>query len=236
MKILKRKIGLLVAALVLAAALVMVVGSPWQTNASCEGDVSWKIHNVIDDSSTTDTKGGKTTDTQSISSRTEQNSNNGQSITDNQTHYTNADGSSHEHEDIYYSDSEGKRCDSDGMPMTHHHTKDDDTDSKGNTKEHIEEIEEKNGKCVKSVRDFEWNAKGKLIKDTGWVDTEIPCSKYNLRVNFKGTKSLANMTATYGPNNIIVHLEDKGKIYEGKYESVLDGRVSGSATAPSPGW
>jgi hypothetical protein len=146
--------------------------------------------------------------------------------TDNTTHYTNADGSSHEHEDINYSDSEGKRCDSDGLPMKESHTRDEDTDSKGNTKEHIEEIKEKNRKCVKWVWDREWDSKGKLVKENEST-TEIPCSKYNLQVSFNGTKSSGNMTAVYGPNTIIIHLEDKGKIYEGKYESVLAGNVKG---------
>jgi hypothetical protein len=226
MKTLKRNAGLLAAALVLAAVLILAVGSQSPVKAGCGSDVSWQIWNELDDRQTSDTQNGRTTDTQDLASRSEQHSDNGQDSSDTQTNHVNPDGSSHEYEEFNYSDSEGKGCNSDGVPWRGDSRREDDKDSKGNRKQHHEEIIEKNGKCEKYVRDREWDSKGKLIKDVV-TRTEIPCSKYNLQINFKGTKSLANMTATYGPNNIIVHLEDKGKIYEGKYESVLDGNVSG---------
>jgi|WetSurMetagenome_2_1015567.scaffolds.fasta_scaffold21297_3 hypothetical protein len=226
MKTLTRKVGLLSVALLLASVLILTIGAPRQASAGCGSDVTWSIWNVLDSRQTSDTQNGRTVDTQDTSSRSEHHSDNGQDWNDTQTNHVNPDGSSHDHEESSYSDSEGKGCSSDGIPWKFTDKSDVDKDSKGNRKEHSESIEEKNGKCFKWVRDREWDSKGKLIKDVKST-TEIPCSKYNLQVNFKGTKVLANMTATYGPNNIIVHLEDKGKIYEGKYESVLDGNVTG---------
>jgi hypothetical protein len=228
MKALTRKVGLLAAALVLTVVFILAVGSPRHANAGCGSDVTWNIWNELDSRQASDTKGGQTSNTQDLSSRSEHQSNNGQTWTDNQSSHNNADGSSHSHEESAYSDSEGKGCNSSGIPWKWTSHRDDDTDSKGNRKEHTEAIEEKNGKCIKYVRDREWDNKGNLIKDIKSM-TEIPCSKYNLQVTWKGNYTLPNgaQTMTFGPNTVVVHLEDKGSTYEGKYESVFDGKVSG---------
>jgi hypothetical protein len=203
-----------------------VVDSQRTANARCGFDVSWNIWNETDSRSTSDLKGGRMNRTSDWSSRSEQHSNNGQDSTSTDTNHVNTDGSGHYRGEFDYSDSEGKGCNSEGVPNKSESTREEDTDSEGNRKDHYVDIVEKNGKCIKYIRDREWDSKGKLIKQTD-TETEIPCSKYNLQVTFNGTKSLGNMTAVYGPNTVVVHLEDKGKIYEGKYESVLDGRVTG---------
>jgi len=226
MKTLTRKVGLLSVALLLASVLILTIGAPRQASAGCGSDVTWSIWNVLDSRQTSDTQNGRTVDTQDTSSRSEHHSDNGQDWNDTQTNHVNPDGSSHDHEESSYSDSEGKGCSSDGIPWKFTDKSDVDKDSKGNRKEHSESIEEKNGKCFKWVRDREWDSKGKLIKDVKST-TEIPCSKYNLQVTFNGTFSSAAGTMVFGPNTVVVHLEDKGKLYEGKFESVFDGRVTG---------
>jgi hypothetical protein len=229
MKTLYRKTGLLAASLALTAIVLLISGSQRQVYAGCGADVTWQISSVSDFRQTSDTQNGRTVETQDASHRSENHSDNGQDSTRTETYHRNADGSSHYHGEFNTSDLEGKGCypDADGTTFRGDNTQDKDTDSKGNTKEHIEEIIEEHGKCIKAVRDREWDSMWKLVKDTGWVKTEVPCSKYNLQITFNGTKSLANMTATYGPNTILVHLEDKGSTYKGKYKSMLDGNVSG---------
>jgi hypothetical protein len=229
MKTIVQKVGLLVGALILAAILLLVGGSQSQVSAGCGADVTTQIWSESDFRQTSDTQNGRTVTTQDASNRSVHHTDNGQDSTRTETYHKNADGSSHYHGEFNYSDLEGKGCydAADGTTFRGDNTQDKDTDSKGNTKEHIEEIIEEHGKCMKNVRDLEWDSMWRLVKDTGWVSTEVPCSKYNLQISFNGTKSSGNMTATYGPNTILVHLEDKGSTYEGKYKSVLDGEVSG---------
>jgi hypothetical protein len=221
-----RKIGTLAAAMVLAAVLILVVDSPRNASAGCGADVTLNIWSETDSRETSDLKGGRMNRTSDWSSRSTIHSDNGQDSTSTNTNHVNTDGSGHYRGESDYSDSEGKGCYSEGVPNKSESTREEDTDSEGNRKDHYVDIVEKNGKCIKYVRDREWDSKGKLIKQTD-TETEIPCSKYNLQITFNGTLSKPGATVVYGPNTIIVHLEDKGKIYEGKYESVLDGNVSG---------
>jgi hypothetical protein len=236
MKTLTRKIWVFSTVIILAILLSGARGLPTRTYNECERNTSWSIWSVLDDRQTSDTVGGKTTETQDVSSRSEQHSSRGEETTDTQINRVNPDGSTHDHEETTYSDPEGKGCSSDGIPQKSRHSRDDDTDSKGNRKEHAEEIIEKNGKCVKNVRDWEWDAKGKLIKDTGWVSTDVPCSMYNLEVLYKGSIDVTHSIITYGPSTAVIQLEDKGDSYAGKLESVFDakmtGKCNGSGTFP----
>ncbi len=240
MNTLYRKIGLLATALILAAMLILMGGSQRLVIAGCGADVTWQISSESDFRETSDTQNGRTVNTQDVSHRVELHSDNGQDSTHTETYHRNADGSSHYHGEFNTSDLEGKGCydDADGTTWRGDNTQDKDTDSKGHTKEHIEEIIERHGKCEKAVRDREWDAKGNLIKDTGWVRTEIPCSKYNLEVSMKGSISLPGLAEIkYGPNKAIVHLEKTGdRSYAGKYEGRFDveasGKCSGSGVYP----
>jgi len=226
MKTLSRKAGLLATALTLAGGLILLVGQQRPTYARCGADVTSTISSELDISQTSDTVGGQTTKTQYISHRVDISSDNGEDLSLRQTSQKYGDGSYHGHQEAHYTDSEGKGCYSDGIPQKGDNSGDDDVDSKGNRKQHYEDIIEKNGKCEKIFTDREWDRKGKLIKDVT-TTTEIPCSKYNLQVTFNGTFSSAAGTMVFGPNTVVVHLEDKGKLYEGKFESVFDGRVTG---------
>jgi hypothetical protein len=85
----------LICAAVLAAAVV-----PGRAQATDPRDVSWWIHNEIDDRQTSDTVNGVTTETQSFTSTTHATSSDGESVDDVQTHQTNADGSGSEHEKV----------------------------------------------------------------------------------------------------------------------------------------
>lgn len=233
MKTLTRKVCVFSAALILAVVLTSATELPRRAYAGCGSDVSWQIRSEWDDSQTTHTVGGKTTDTQDTSTRSEQHSNNGQDSTSSDTHHVNPDGSSHGHHEFHYSDSEGKGCYSDGVPGKGDLRGDYDVDAKGNYKRHVESINEKGGKCTKYVDDYEWDSKGKLIKETH-TKTEVPCGKYNLEVSWKGTYTLPSglETVTYGPNTAKVYLEPKGDgTYEGKYESVFDAKVTGVCIA-----
>lgn len=238
MKTMTRIAGVFAAALFLAVVLTSATGSSQSAYAGCGSDVVWNIWNETDSRDTSDTVGGKTSETHDWSSRSEHHSDNGQDSTHNETRHVNPDGSSHEHGEFHHTDLYGKGCydDSDGTTWRGDNTQDTDTDSKGNRKEHIEEIIERHGKCVKNVRDREWNAKGEMIKDTGWISTEVPCSKYNLEVLYKGSIDVTHSIITYGPNTAVVHLEDKGDSYAGKFESVFDakmtGKCNGSGTFP----
>jgi hypothetical protein len=221
-----RKACLLGVAIILAGVLISVVRLPKPVSAGCGSDVSWQIWNETDSRDVHSVHNRWTRDTSDWSSRSTQHSNNGQDSTHAETVHVNPDGSSQSSGDFDYTDSEGKGCYSGGVPFKGHSTRDEEWDSKGNRKDHYVDIVEKNGKCIKYVRDREWDSHGKLIKQTD-TETEVPCSKYNLQVSFTGSISNANMTTVYGPNTMVVFLEDKGKTYEGKYSSVLDGKVTG---------
>jgi hypothetical protein len=236
MKTLTRKVCVFCAALILAVVLTSATGSPRRAYAGCGSDVSWQIRSEMDDRQTSDTVGGKTTDTQDISSRSEQHSDNGQDSSDVQTNHVNPDGSSHDHEEYHYSDSQGKGCYSDGVPWKGDSRDDDDTDSKGNRKEHHEEIIEKNGKCEKYVRDREWDSKGKLIKETH-SNTDVPCGKYILEWSRVGNVSAGGVEVLWGPNTTKIYLEPKGDgTSKGNGEGVIDakwvGKCVGFATQP----
>jgi hypothetical protein len=227
MNTLLRKIGHLAAAMTLAAVLVLAVGSPWHANAGCGSDVTTTIWNQLDISQTSDTQNGRTVQTQDVSDRSEHHSDNGEDSTDVQINHVNPDGSSHDYQEYNYSDSEGKGCYSDGIPWKGSSRDEDDTDSKGNRKQHHEEIIEKNGICTKYVRDREWDSKGKLIKETE-SKTEIPCSEYILEVELKGSVSDSGSTLTYGPNKYKIYLEKKeAGLYTGKLEHVYDFKLTG---------
>jgi hypothetical protein len=229
---LMRKAILLGVALILAMVLISLAGVPKPASAGCGSDVSWNIWNELDSHQMSDTVGGKTTDTQEMSSRSVQHSNNGQDWTNFQTHQKSGDGSSHDHEESSYSDSEGKGCNSDGIPWKFTTKSDDDKDPNGNRKKHSESIEEKNGKCVKYVRDQEWDSNGKLIKDVKST-TEIPCSKYNLEWSRVGNLSKDGVTILWGPNTTKIYLELSGDgTYKGNSEGVLDDNYSGKCV----GW
>ncbi|MCJ7532847.1 MAG: hypothetical protein MUO64_17725, partial [Anaerolineales bacterium] len=133
MKTMMRITGVFGAALIFAVVLTSTTVLPRPAYAGCGSDVTWNIWNELDSRQRSDTVNGKTTDTQSISDRSEQHSDNGQDLTLQQTHNKNADGSYHEHEELHYSDSEGKGCypDADGKPWAGDTRRDSDTDSKG---------------------------------------------------------------------------------------------------------
>ena len=130
----------------------------------------------------------------------------GETKTKVRTHHTNSDGSYHEHGDFHYSDPEGKGCNSEGVPRSGGTQDDDDVDAEGNHKRHVKSIEEKNGKCIKYVDDWEWDRNGKLIRESH-SKTEVPCGKYMLEVLYKGSISVTHSTITYGPNTVKIYLE-----------------------------
>jgi len=190
-------------------------------HAGCGAGVSWDVSTQSYSSHGSD-------GTQDVSSRSVQHSNDGQDWDDTQTSHTNPDGSSHTHQESNYTDREGNGCNSDGEPSSGHRTEDDDEDSKGNRKQHIEEIIEKDGKCEKRVRDREWDRKGNLIKDTGWITTEVPCSTYTLEVHMEGNVDLEDLHAKYGPNTGKIYLEKKDEAYVGHYEAAWDFEATSS--------
>ncbi len=222
MKTLKRMAGVLVVALFLAVAVTAVTEPPKCAHAGCGSSTTWNIWAESTDR--------QTTDTEDISSHSVQHSDDGQTFEDTQTHHRNADGSSTDHEETDYDDKFGNGCSSDGEPMTGHRTRDEETDAEGNRKEHIEEIIEKNGKCMKQVRDREWDRKGKLIKDTGWITTEVPCSNYILEFTREGNLSAGGITIHWGPDTAIIPLGLKDGNYTGSQKGSFHATVSGKCT------
>ena len=227
MKTLTRKVCVFGAAMILAMLLSGARGLPSRAFNECERNTSWNIWNELDSRQRSDTVNGKTTNTQDVSDRSEHHSSRGEESTSLQTHRTNADGSSHGHQEYHYSDPEGKGChNSDGIPWKGDLRGDDDVDAKGNHKRHVESINEKGGICTKYVDDYEWDRKGKLIKETH-TKTEVPCNKWSLEVSFNGFIDVSHSTITYGPNTVVVYLETKANTYEGKYEGVFDAKMTG---------
>lgn len=228
MKTLILKVSVFGSALILAVLLSGARGLPTLVHNECERNTSWSIWSVLDDRQTSDTVNGKTTETQDISDRSEHHSSRGEESTSLQTHHTNPDGSSHGHQEYHYSDPEGKGCNnSDGTPWKGTLRGDDDVDANGNHKRHVKSTNEKNGKCTKYVDDYEWDRKGKLIKETH-TKTDVPCGKYDLEVSYKGFMDLNHTTITWGPNTAVIYLEPNGEgTYEGKIESVFDAEATG---------
>ncbi len=109
------------------------------------------------------------------------------------------------------------------------YSSDDDTDAKGNRKRHHEEFFEKDGKCTKTTRDWEWDAKGKLIKDTGWITTEVPCIDTSLEVCWGGGLNSGVLSAIWGPDTAIVPLTVKDKTYTGQFTGDWKGKLTTDA-------
>jgi hypothetical protein len=110
-------------------------------------------------------------------------------------------------------------------------------DAEGNREEHIEEILEKDGKCIKRVWDRTWDRHGKPIKDTGWIETEIPCSTtYSLEVSVEGTISIPDGSIQWHPATVTIPLGRKNGIYTGNYQgefkATQSGNCSGEGTIP----
>jgi hypothetical protein len=223
-------------ALILAVMISAAAGSPKRVNAGCEAGVTWTTNSEVTNHENSDTVNGKTTSTQDISISSEQHSDDGRTITDNQTFHRNANGSSHGTEDIQMTDSTGNACDSEGGPSKASRHSEDDTDEKGNRKLHMEEITEKNGKCIKNVRDMEWDSKGKLIKDTGWIETEIPCARWSLQIYMEFDNSVGSEIRKAGPNTYLIPLAANGNTFTGKYTGVWTtmgaGKCNWSGDAP----
>jgi hypothetical protein len=222
--------GLLFAA---ALILALTLGPIGRACATC-GSVRHTVHSETTNRQTSTTQGGVTTDTQEVTVHSQVTGDQGDVWTEDSSTQKNADGSTHEHEQMHHEDPQG--CYADGEPWTGDETHDVTTDPKGNRKEHDEQIIEKNGKCVKSVRDQEWNAKGEQIKDTGWVDTEIPCSRWNLEVRIETAVQVGPVTEGWGPGLATIPLAADGNTYKGSYEGVFDywmtGPCSGTGTVP----
>ncbi len=222
-----RIIVLLSAGMICALGLSLAPRLTKPALAGCGAGVSWQVWNQIDSRSTVDTSGGASTTTASWSSRSEQSSSVGENYSDVQTLQTHADGSSSSHEEMSYSDPNGQGCDSDGEPWSGRRTLDEDTDPRGNRKRHIEEYIKKNGKCMKWVKDTEWDSRGNVVKETE-SETEVPCSKYVLEIALDGSMSLPGEEITWGPNKAPIYLESKeDNNYQGSYEGVFDSSFSG---------
>jgi hypothetical protein len=234
MKTLTRKVCVFVAALILAVVLTSATGTPRCVYARCGTGVTTQIWNETNIRQNTDTVGGKTSDTQDISERTEIHRDNGEDSAYSVTHHVNPDGSSHEHTESHGTDQGigGNECypEMGGKPWKSDTRKDDDKDSKGNRKEHYEEIINKNGKCTKYVRDSEWDSKGNLIKNTE-SRTDVPCGKWILEWKRVGNSSGDGVEILFGPNTTNIYLEPKGDgTYIGKGEGVCDQNYGGKCT------
>ena len=213
--------------MILAMLLSGARGLPTRTYNECERNTTWYIDSELNSRQTSDTVGGKTTTTQQISDRSDQYSSRGEELHSNRTHQKNADGSSHGHDDFSYSDPNGAGCHNpDGEPYKGKSTNDDDKDPKGNRKRHHEEYFEKDGKCEKTTRDWEWDAKGKLIKDTGWITTEVPCVNTSLEVRWEGELNSGVLSAVWGPDTSIVPLTVKDKTYTGQFTGELEREIN----------
>jgi hypothetical protein len=220
---------MLMASTLLAALFITIMRSPQRAHATC--GATWHVWAEHTDRQTTDTEGGQTTETQDISSHSIQISDHGETTTSNESFHRNVDGSSTEHSEFTYEDKHGDGCNGDGEPWSGNNTRDVKTDAEGNSEEHIEEIIEKDGKCIKSVRDRAWDRTGKLIKDTGWKDTEIPCpTPYSLEVSVEGTISIPNGTIQWHPTTVTIPLARKGDIYTGTYQGEFKATQSGNCS------
>jgi hypothetical protein len=217
---------LIPAALLLGLMLTIVLDKPAPVCATC-GSTIHAIRSQHIDRQTSDTVNGVTTDTQEITIISVVVGDKGDVDTDYTTHKKNSDGSSEDHENIHAEDPEG--CYENGEPWKGDYSSDDTTDAKGNRKWHREDFKEKDGKCIKSVRDQEWNPKGELIKDTGWIDTEVPCVTTSLEVHWEGVLSMGSLSVEWGPETSVVPLTIKDKTYEGQFTGNWKAKLSSDA-------
>jgi hypothetical protein len=241
MNTLKRVAGLFGAALFLAVFLTSAMEPPKCAHATC--GTTWHIWAESSDRQVSHSSGGKTTETNDWVSRSVQVSDDGQTSTDHQEFHKYADGSSEEHEETSHEDKYGNGCGGDGEPWSGGRKRDVKTDAEGNSEEHIEEIIEKDGKCMKWVRDRAWDRNGKPIKDTGWIETEIPCkTEYNLEYTLEGEgtsnmSDLGPVTMRWGPDTAVIPLSLKDGVYTGTYEgnftATYSGGCSGTQTYPT---
>jgi hypothetical protein len=229
MKTLIQKVWVFGTVIILAMLLSGARGLPARPNNECERNTTWYIENELNMRRTSDTVGGKTTTTEQMSSWSEHHSTNGEEYHSNQTHQKNADGTSHGHGEWSYSDPEGKGChNEDGEPKKFTSSRDDDYDSEGNNKRHFEAIEEKDGKCIKYVRDLEWDRTGKLIKDIK-SETEVPCVRTSLEVHWEGELNSGVLSVVWGPETSVVPLTVKDKTYTGQFAGDWKGKLTTDA-------
>jgi hypothetical protein len=229
MKTLIRKVSVFGTFVILAMLMSGARGLPTRVFNECERNTSWSIDSELNSRQTSDTVGGKTTTTQQISDRSDQYSSRGEEFHSNRTHQKNADGTSHGHDEYSYSDPRGEGChNEDGEPWKFKSTRDDDTDSEGNTKRHYEDIVEKDGKCIKYVRDLEWDRTGKLVKDIK-SETEVPCVTTSLEVRWEGVLSMGSLSVKWGPETSVVPLTVKDKTYTGQFTGEWKGKLTSDA-------
>jgi hypothetical protein len=225
---LSRLIFLCSAALLLGLILTIVLDTPKPVCATC-GSKEHVVRSEHTDLQTSDTKNGVTTNTDQVNIISVVVGDQGDISTENSSFNKNSDGSSESHENMHNEDPEG--CiDGDGEPMKADTKRDVKKDTKGNTKEHREQTVEKNGKCIKITHEWEWNEKGELIKDTGLVETEVPCpSKYSLEVYGEGE---IGGWIHYKFEKLVIPLARQGDVYTGSAQGELktEGSNQGNTT------
>jgi hypothetical protein len=227
MRKLSRHIFLIPAAFLLGLMFTIVLDTPAQVCATC-GSTMHVVKSERTDRRTSDTTNSITTDTEQEKVFSVVVGDQGDVFTENSTFNKNSDGSTESHEDIHNEDPEG--CiDGDGEPMKADTKRDVKTDAKGNRKEHWEQTIEKNGKCIKSTQDWEWNVKGELIKDTGLIETEVACGRNSLEVHWEGVLSMGSLTAEWGPETSVIPLTVKDKMYTGQFTGEWKGKLTTDA-------
>jgi|GEM_PF-4509591 len=208
MKTLAHSARLLGAALILAVVLNAGVGLTGRAVAQGSAGVGWQVAGQ---------KWSSQTDTnQTFSDRSQQQSSDGQDLTDDQTYKGNQDGSSVEHDDFEYSDGKGSSASS---------HQDEQRDSNGNRSTHHEETTtDQNGNCQMLITDDVFDSSGNLTKHT---ERTVQCADFGLQVSLKGSATIGDMTVTWGPNTALIHLEKNGNTYEGSYSGEFDSSVEG---------
>jgi hypothetical protein len=223
---LKQKTLLFSIALFLAIILSLSVSPTIHVCATC-GSTMHYVRSERTDRQTSDTKNGVTTETEKTTDRTVIVGDRGDVYTHSSTVNKNADGSSSEQEDYHLEDPDG--CYAAGEPWKGDLSRGDTKDPNGNRKRHQEEFFEKDGKCIKTVRDWEWNAKGELIKDTGWITTEVPCLRTSLEVRWGGELTSGVLSVIWGPETSVVPLTVKDKRYTGQFTGEWKGKLTTDA-------
>jgi hypothetical protein len=226
MQKLSRYMLIIPAAFLFGLMLTIVLDKPAPVCATC-GSTMHAVRSKHTDRQTSDTVNGVTTNTEEITQISVVIGDKGDVFTENSSYKKNSDGSAEDHENIHAEDPEG--CYENGEPWKGDYSSDDTTDAKGNRKWHQEDFSEKDGKCIKSVRDREWNAKGKLIKDTGWVKTDVPCVRTSLEVHWEGVLSMGSLSVEWGPETSAVPLAVKDKTYTGQFTGNWKGKLSSDA-------